>query len=495
MSLRTGPGGLGLYAYTNPSTSAYPLIVSDLAPVCEALEITSVAPGGFGDLACIVKLPQARIPRPELAIFARVLCTDGPFCVFAGEWADPALVLDGHNGEYVMLSALGGGVGLRDDPDESVYTSTTAQAIIAAEFTKRVNYLSVDADQSLVLPSAPASVFSPIYDGASLEEILHDLCFDLGDYTWAVWDHATHRDGAGYPTYQLSVHPRDTTTTAYTALPDDIASWRVTPSQQRAYNVVEVAYVDVTGGPAKVSVSDPRLGALGSQNLAPFRRRKLRRSLGRAPLTAAQATTIAQAWLAAYENVSNKVEIVLRSVRDANGVPLPLHQVRADRNLFVPELAVRASVSLPLSPTPATNQFYIVETIYREISNGDVTLTLLLDNYADAAASQLARLTLAYDAALRQRGTFRTVISPGTPVVGPAGAAFSNEAAGGFVGVVVSFPGVLPAVPSNVLLTPTGLLNATAAGTDGITRYGFRLHWTAVAAGATAWIGTYQTVP
>jgi hypothetical protein len=52
--------------------------------------------------------------------------------------------------------------------------------------------------------------------------------------------------------------------------------------------------------------------------------------------------------------------------------------------------------------------------------------------------------------------------------------------------VVVSFPGVLPAVPSNVLLTLTGSSNATAAGTDNITRYGFRLHWTAIAAGATA---------
>ncbi|HUY76317.1 MAG TPA: hypothetical protein VMV29_06075, partial [Ktedonobacterales bacterium] len=333
--------GLSLWAYSNPST-AYPLIVGEYGAEIEALEFSTVAPGGFGDLACALKLPDARLPRPELALFSRVCLRDGPFTAFSGEWADPALVLDGVAGEYVMLSALGGGVALRDDPDDSAYNSaTTAQAIIAAEFAKRAAFLPLDADLSAVLPNAPANTFTPVYDGYTVEEVLHDLMGALGDYVWTVYDHPQHRDAAGYPTWQLQAHPRDTTTTAYMALGEDIASWRVMPSAQRAYNVVEVAYVDPVAGPDVVTVSDPRLNGDGSQGTAPFRRRKLRRNLGALPLTGTQATAIANAWLATYSNPTNKIEVELRAVRDYNGVAIPLSHVRADANLFVPELAVR----------------------------------------------------------------------------------------------------------------------------------------------------------
>ncbi|HET9111073.1 MAG TPA: hypothetical protein VFN78_09635, partial [Ktedonobacterales bacterium] len=374
MALRSA---LGLWAYTPPSNN-YPLIVSELGELVDALEFTTVAPGGFGDLAAVVKLPDARIPRPELSIFSKVCLRDGLTTCFSGEWSDPALILDGQHGEYVLLSALGGGVALRDDPDDSAYTGKTAQSIIASEFTKRGAYLALDSDQSAILPSAPAATFSPLYDGFNLEEILHDLCFSLGDYVWTVYEHPSHLDPAGFPTLQAQAHPRDTSTTHYVATGEDIVSWRVTPSTQRAYNVVQVAYVDVTGGPGVVTVSDARLNGDGSQGAAPFRRRKLRRSLGRAPLTSAQATTIAQAWLAAYQNVSNKIEVTLRSLCDANGQPLPLQQARADRNLFVPELAVRGATLSTLSsgPVAGVNQFYIVETRYRETLAGETELTL-----------------------------------------------------------------------------------------------------------------------
>jgi hypothetical protein len=125
--------------------------------------------------------------------------------------------------------------------------------------------------------------------------------------------------------------------------------------------------------------------------------------LGKSPLTGAQATAIANAWLAAYSNITNKVEVELRSVRDANGRALPLHQVRADGNLYVPELAVRGQ-QLSSGPVAGTNQFYIVETVYKETAAGDVRLVLHLDNYADAVGAELARLKLAYDAASRARG-------------------------------------------------------------------------------------------
>ncbi|HEY7831918.1 MAG TPA: hypothetical protein VIG30_00015, partial [Ktedonobacterales bacterium] len=262
---------LGLWAYTSPTTSAFPLVVAELGEMAEALEITTVAPGGFGDLACVVKLPNGRLPRPELQLFSRVCCQDGPFTVFSGEWADPALVLD-ESGEYLLLSALGGGSALRDDPDESVYSGQTAPAIMAAEFAKRSAYLALDSDLGLVFPDNPAATFSPLFDGSNLEEIVAALCQDLGDYAWGVWDHATHRDPAGFPTWQLQAHPRDTTTTHYTAYAQDIVGWRVSPSAQRAFNVIQVGYVDPSAGPGLVSVADSRLGGTGTQNLAPFRR-------------------------------------------------------------------------------------------------------------------------------------------------------------------------------------------------------------------------------
>src|SRR5579885_2784322 len=102
---------LSLWAYTAP-TAAYPLVLSDYGERIEALEFSTVAPGGFGDLACMLKLADARLPRPELGIFSLVCLRDGLFTCFGGEWADPALVLGETNGEYLLLSALGGGVAL-----------------------------------------------------------------------------------------------------------------------------------------------------------------------------------------------------------------------------------------------------------------------------------------------------------------------------------------------------------------------------------------------
>jgi hypothetical protein len=92
-----------------------------------------------------------------------------------------------------------------------------------------------------------------------------------------VYDHPRNLDAAGYPTWQLRAHPRDTSTTGYMALGDDILAWRVMPSSQRAYNVVEVAFVDPVAGPGLVTAADTRLNADGSQGSAPFRRQRCRR--------------------------------------------------------------------------------------------------------------------------------------------------------------------------------------------------------------------------
>ena len=487
---------LALWAYTAP-TAPYPLVAAEYGARVEALEFTTVAPGGFGDLACIVKLPDARLPRPELGLFARVALRDGLFTCFSGEWSDPTLTLDGARGEYVMLSALGGGVALRDDPDDAAYnTATTAQDIIAAEFARRASYLALDSDLSAVLPDSPSNTFTPVYDGYTLEEILHDLMGALGDYIWTVYEHPTHSDAAGFPTWQLRAHQRDTTTTSYLALSADILGWRVAPSAQRAYNVVQVAYVDPVAGPGSVTVSDARLGAGGAQGDAPFRRRKLRRNLGHLPLTATQATAIANAWLATYRDPTNKIEMTLRAVRDASGNPIPLSHVRADANLYVPELAVRGQ-RLASGPQPGVNQFYIVETSYRESATGDVRLTLQLDNYADRGEALLARLRISDEARQRRRGVYRPVQSPGAQQVGYVSMRAPSASAGQRFGVGVSFVPVLSATPTGLTFSAVSSGNigsgpTVTAGT--MTRYGCEVTVTAAGAGAIVWTGTYTTV-
>ena len=487
--------GLALYAYTPPFAND-PLAVGEYGAQVEALEFTTVAPGGFGDLTCALKLADARLPRPELAMFSRVCLRDGLFTAFAGEWSEPALTLDAHAGEYLWLTALGAGAALRDDPDDVAYaTATTAQAIIAAEFARRAAWLPLDQDQSAVLPNQPTATFTPAYDGFTLEEILHDLMGALGDYTWTVYDHPRNRDSAGFPACRLAAHQRDVATTNYIATGDDIVSWRVAPSTERAYNVVQVAYVDPVSGPGVVTVSDARLNSDGSQGSAPFRRRKLRRSLGRQPLTLAQATTIANAWLAAFSQPSNKVEMELRGIRDANGLSLPLWQARADANLYTPELAVRGQ-ALPNGPVAAVNQFWIAETRYRETAAGEITLSLQLDNYADRAEGMLARLRLAEDARQRQRGVYRITQSPGAQQVGFVSLRAASVTAGQVIGASVSFAPTLAKTPTGLSFSAISSANVASGPTvtaGALTPYGCEVTVTASSAGAIAWSGTWTT--
>ncbi|HEX9036802.1 MAG TPA: hypothetical protein VF808_07400 [Ktedonobacterales bacterium] len=449
---------LALYAYTPPS-SQYPLIISELGAQVEELEFTTVAPGGFGDLACGLRLDNPRIPRPDLGIFSRVI--------------------------------------LRDDPDDAAYAApATAQSILAAELARRAAYLPLDQDTSAILPDAPAATFAPVYDGTNLEEILHDLMGALGDYTWTVYDHPAHTDAAGYPTWQLQAHQRDLATTTYLALGEDIAGWRVTPSAERAYNATQVAYVDPATGPGVITASDPRLNSDGSQGTAPFRRRKLRRSLGVLPVTAAQASAIAQAWLAAYSQPTNKVEMVLRAVRDANGAPIPLSHVRADANLFAPELATRGQ-TLSTGPQPGVNQFYIVETRYHEAASGDITLTLQLDNYADRVEGLLARLRLTDDARRRRRGVYRLTQSPGAQQMGFAAIRAPSASAGQTAGASVSFVPTLSKTPTALTFSQISATNVGSGPTvtaGSLTLWGCEITVTAAATGGVAWSGTWTTV-
>ncbi|MGH2505548.1 MAG: hypothetical protein ACRDID_23805 [Ktedonobacterales bacterium] len=122
-------------------------------------------------------------------------------------------------------------------------------------------------------------------------------------------------------------------------------------------------------------------------------------------------------------------------------------------------------------------------------------LTLMLDNYADKAGSTLAQLKLSYDAALRARGVYRAVASPGAPVVGSCGASLSNQSGGATVQIAVSFPQQLSKAPTSITLAPTSSSNVSgAASASARTQTGFVLQWTVAANGASTWLGSYQTV-
>jgi hypothetical protein len=254
--------------------------------------------------------------------------------------------------------------------------------------------------------------------------------------------------------------------------------------------------VDPQSGPGVVTVSDPRLNGDGSQGAAPFRRRKLRRSLGRLPLTSAQATAIANAWLAAFSQPSDKVEITLRAVRDANGASIPLSYVRADANLYTPELAVRGQ-RLSSGPVAGVNQFWIAESRYRELAGGDIRLTLQLDNYADRAEGMLARLRIAEDSRQRRRGVYRITQSPGAQQVGFVSLRSPSAAAGQVIGMSVSFVPTLAKTPTGLsfsALTSANVSGGPAVTAATLTPYGCEVTVTAASAGAVTWAGTWTTV-
>jgi hypothetical protein len=469
----------------------------DYSASVDRLELNTVAPGGFGALKVRLVLPQsrARVARPEFGVLnARLVVLDGRNCVYTGEVVQAALTLD-TNGEGIDLVGQGGAGALADDPQDGSYTAATAQAIIAAEISRRSAYIAIDQDTSAILPSAPGATFSPVYDGATIEDILHELADLLGDYIWGVWDHPTHQDSFGLPTWQLTMHPRDTSTVGWQGLSGDVLAFRIAPASERMFNGVTLHYTDPKVGPGSVTVYDARLGAGQAQGTAPFRFRRFRRDMGRRVLTSAQAATLAAQYLAEFENVSNIIAVDLAQVRNAQGQIQPLVRVRADTNILLSEVLPR-SANLPGMPAAVGGQnlFYIRQTRYVEQRGKPALLTLQLDQIADFAAADLTRLK--YEEQLRQRSKRQPPAAQpvGMVLTGVCGGAATAAAGSQTFGQVVSFPTVMVNVPTSITLTQTGATNATAPTVADISVYGFLLTWKSSAAGYSAWIGTYQTV-
>jgi hypothetical protein len=484
---------IALYCYSPIA----PLSAVEYAEELENLNFSTVSPGGFGQLSADIKFNDTRLPRPELALFSRVAVMDGKNCLFLGEITDPDLQYDDQT-DQVTITALGIGNSLRDDPLTLSYTGQTAQQIVIDQLSRRSVYLPIDQDTTGIFPDNPSGVYSPVYSNVYMEEVVADVATLAGDYAWGVWAHPRNKDAFNFPTGQLLVHQRDTTTTTYMALDADIIKPDIQTSAERAYNVIEIWYNDPSQNPpiGKVTYTDPRLGTGGAQGTAPFRRRKYVRDLsGISTVTKAQAQAIANTYGALYQNPTNATTLQLRSIRDANGNPIPLKGVVADRNLFVPTLAPRAT-QLQQKVVGGVNFFYIVSATYKEDNSGNVEVDLECDNFLESPDVRIARLQLKADQLSRLGSkTTGTVQAAGAAETGFCGVNSQvSVAASTVIATAVNFKTVMSNVPSAITFHTSVSNNNTGPTATSITVYGFILTITATATALTDWFGTYTTV-
>lgn len=504
--------GLSLYCYTLPTST--PPFLREYRAEIEALRFTTVNPGGYGQLTAILKLRDARQPRPELGIFSRLMLvghgeTGLPFVIGPWEISDPDVGMNKTDGEFVKITALGLGNCLRDLPGDGSYNNQTVQqiarGILATYNSTNGTYLvwPIDPDNSQVFPDNPAGTYSPAYNGRTFEEELTDLCTlaSAGSniYTWWTQGHSKNVDAAGFPTLQLYAKLRDTATTHYQAsiTAGEIEEYDIQPSAERAYNSIGIDYNNGSGGVSTYYARDPRLNLPTlAQGNAPFRFRQLFRDLsGTSTVNAAQAAAIAQMYLAQYENITNKVRLLLRNCRDgASGNPIPLWALSAlNHNIWINEMAIRGQ-QLPSVPTPGVNQFYVLQTTYTELASGDTTCELQCDNWYDSANAQVARLSLAADAMLRGNGVTAVTQAPGAPMTGQCGAGGTASAGGQTAGAGTNFAITASNVPTSITLTQLQNNNVSGEAVQNITAVGFYLKVTAAAAGSFDWAGTYKTV-
>lgn len=502
MALRSG---LSIWAYTSPlAIATQPLVVREYAEAIENLRFSSVIPGGFGQLTAQLKVKDARIPRPELGIFSRLALMDGLDPVWLGEisMSQPSLAEDSEN---LQITALGLGASLRDDPNVFSYSAQTVQQVAKAQVTfHNVTYATwfLDPDTSLLFPDNPAGTYAPVYDGKTCEEIFGDLCSLASGggsavYVYGTQAHATNRDIAGFPTTQLYAIQRDTSTVHYQAslAAGEVDRYNYGQSTDRCYNGVAIRYLDAataTGLGTKFAF-DTRLNQTTfAQNTAPFRFRKYFRDLsGTTTIAAGQAQALANLYLAQYQNPTNQSEVWLKAARDANGNRVPLHKLRAGRNILIPEMAVRGQ-QLPTVPTAGVNLGYIVSCEYSEDATS-AQVDLQLDNWSDRASFYLDRLTLAADVLARSDTVVANVQSPNAPETGYCGGTFIATAGGQQGSDGQNYKTVMASAPSSITLTTVSSSNATSPGTNNIDVYGFNVTWNSSTSGQSTYLAHYKT--
>ncbi len=486
--------GLQVFCY---NLTSHKLV--DYSQFVQSLTFTTLSPGGCGQATFTlnIKTRDTLIYRDELQLFARVAIMAPSMdasqgrCLFVGEIMDVPETMD-QSGDYINITALGLGASLRDDPQTTSYAAQTGQQIIDNQISIRSSYIVIDTDTSQVFPDNPASTFSPAYTNRTMEEVISDISTLDGLYSWGTWPHPQHRDALNFPTGQLVIHLKNTSTINYRASVIDIQSYNIQPSAERAYNVIDIMYNDPSQSPpvGHATYTDSRIAA----GNAPFRRRKYVRDLTSiTTVTKAQAQAIANTYGAQMQNITYKNTVVLTTARNAAGNEIPLWNVMADQNIAIPEMA-RRNNTLAAVPTGGVNMWYIVQTSYAEDASGTMTQTLQLDNYVDSANMRIAQLQLASDTLQRSRTTTGIVQTAGAPEYGQCGLSLPSVGAGNTSSVGVNFKTVMTNVPSSISLTALQSTNVGSTSISNITAYGFVLNVVATAAGAVTYFATYKTV-
>src|SRR6185437_2481606 len=370
-------------AITQPPIVAYFYSLSQTLPVVdygwqlENVKLTTVSPGGFGDFTADLYVSQSQIVPGNFNSFNNVAVACGNTWIFLGRLDEPGPALDTAQGPVIHLSALGAADVLKDDPQDSAYTTQTATQIIEDQLTgptgaahPRSNYLLISTDYTTILPDAPSAQFTPVFTGKTIEDVLNEMINDLGDYTWGMWDHPTQKDAQGFPKWQLQVHQRNFSIASpsvnYRITQDQIIDFEIRPAVEYSFNSVYLTYRDPTSqNPNAVQVQDSRLNSNRSQGTAPFPYRLLRKDVSEALLTTTQATALANALLNQYKSGSYKITLKVGAINNANGQEIPLCTVRADNNVFV-DLLTPIGKTLPAGLVKDSGLFYITETEYNE---------------------------------------------------------------------------------------------------------------------------------
>ena len=476
--------GLSVYIYSSPKANVYPTFFREVGSQIRSFEITSVSPGGYGQLTAEVPTPYADALLAQIGLFARVAVMDNGLPVWLGELTDPEGVTDQGQDSYIRLTALGIGNSLRDDPLSTAALNQTASQILATQLTtnNRGNSLPISGDTTAIFPDAPVNQFTTSYTNATIEEVVNDVTVlqagATGNvYAWGVFAHPTQLDGAGFPLGQLVVHLRDTTTTHYVAslTAGEVSRSRIWPAADRLYNIIKIAYYDPASGGYGVKIAtDTRLGGSGTQGTAPVRPRVFFRDLsGTTTVTAAVAQTIANTYLTQFQNGQNKASFDLRAVRDTNGNSIPLHWLLADHNIFIGEVTARGQ-AFQSAVQPGVNQFYIVQGRYVEDTSGGMSFTIDGDNYVDRANYLIARLQNQADKASRTGGnTTGAIQALGAPIKGKYAIYWDSAPGANAIGNHVQFPAVCQQTPTSITFSVSSASNAASPAASNISSWGF----------------------
>lgn len=481
-----------IYAYNLVADQAN---IAPIGALVEQVDFTLVAPGGYQTLSCTMKLKEVQNVPLELRPFANVAVMDGTFAVFLGRWDEPGVSYTESGGETYTLSALGAASVLKDDPDDVSYTNHSAWYILGQEITRRSAFLPIDQDTSAILPDQPTAHFSPAWNGKTIDDEINELNPELGDYQWAVWGHPNNRDAAGFPTWQVQWHVRDTATISYTGYLADVMSEDLRPSVEYSYNVVQILYRDATTDVASsVTVSDSRLAGSGAQGTAPFPRRKLRKDFSGDHLSATEATQLANALLTQYENGGYKLTVHLASVYDSTGAPINLCRVRPDANILLPELTPTGS-QLALDPTVGVNLFYIQQMHYQEQDGQPPICEIACQSFYDTTAFQLARMENFHQRTSKNVKAEHTIRAAAAYETGQCGTQWgANGLAGDVYGAACNFKTNMTNTPTSITLTLISSANTAHVAAANITNAGFMFQATVQFNGAGNASYTYQTV-